>query len=117
MEDSSDPNALYLDLVSEDRSGEECERVAVRFHDLVDAFVERVGELEPPEAVAAIHADFDRAARQWVEDVEAVRDDINAGELSCGQEANNLLYDNRALRRALRSIDELEQRGYYVFGE
>ena len=117
IEDSSAPNALYYDLVSDAQATEECKRVAVRFHDQVDAFVERVRALEPPEAVEAIHADFSAAAEEWVDRVEAVREGIDAGELSCGQQVNNLLYDSRALRQALRALDELEQHGYYVFGQ
>ena len=116
VEDSAQPTSVYTDLVVERLAAGECEDLLSRFERQVDELVERVAALQPPEGVAVIHDEFVAAARESVERVGEARGDVEAGQLSCGDELNRTLYGMPSSERADRAIARLERRGYYVYG-
>lgn len=87
------------------------------FYDEVHDLVERVAALNPPADVASIQGEFVAAARQSVDEVGTIRGQVKAGEVSCGQQVNDLLYGMPSSDRAERAISDLEKQGYFVFGE
>jgi hypothetical protein len=89
----------------------------VRFRDQVNDLVERVTALEPPSEVASIQDDFVAAARRSVERVGAIARQVAAGEVSCGEQLNRMLYGMPSSDRAQRTISKLEKHGYFVFGD
>ena len=87
------------------------------FYDQVNDLVERVAALEPPADVASLQDRFVAAARRSVDQVGTIRDQVKAGEVSCGPELNDLLYGMPSSNQAERAISDLEKQGYFVFGE
>jgi hypothetical protein len=117
VNDSPAPTTLYTHLVVTSRTKDECSRMMVRFRDEVNDLVERVSALEPPSEVASLQADFVAAARQSVDRVGALQRQIAAGDVSCGQQLNDLLYGMPSSDRADRAIRKLERHGYFVYGD
>jgi hypothetical protein len=115
--DTDEPTALYTDLVVEPRPREQCAAGVATFENQVDALVDRVAALRPPERVEAIHDDFLAAARTSVERIGDVRDRVADGDVACGDELNRELYGMPSTREAERAIGRLESQGYVVFGE
>ncbi len=114
---SAAPTSLYTDLVVGSRPQEECASMMGTFHDEVSDLVERIAALDPPTDVASIQVDFVSAARQSVDQVGEIRDQVDASKVSCGRELNDRLYGMPSSDRADQAISELEKRGYVVFGQ
>jgi hypothetical protein len=117
VQDSAAPTGLYTDLVVRSRPQEECANIMRTFYDEVNDLVERVAALEPPTDVRSIQDDFVFAARQSVDQVGEIRDQVEAGKVSCGQELNDQLYGMPSSDQADQAISELEKQGYVVFGQ
>ena len=117
VQDSAEPTELHTELVLMPRSPEECTSMLAAFEEQVGDLVERVAELRPPAPVQDAHDDFVAAARRSVGRIHAVRDDVAAGKVSCGDELNRLLSGMPSARKAERAIARLERRGYVVFGQ
>lgn len=117
LQDSAAPTSLYTDLVVRSRPQGECASMMATFYDEVNDLVERVAALEPPADVASIQDEFVTAARQSVDQVGKIRDQVETGEVSCGQQLNDLLYGMPSSNQAERAISDLEKQGYFVFGE
>jgi hypothetical protein len=117
LEDSDEPTILYTDLVVESRPPDECAEGVATLHDQIEALVDRVDELEPPEGVQPIQDDFVAAARRSLDRIDAVREEAAAGQVRCGEELNAKLYGLASSADAERAIARLERRGYTIFGE
>jgi hypothetical protein len=117
LEDSDEPTVLYTDLVVEQRSPEECAAGVAKLHDQIDALIDRVAELTPPENAQPIQDDFVAAARRSVDQIGEAEEKVAAGDVSCGMELNDELYGMQSTDEAERAIARLERRGYFVFGE
>ena len=117
-EDQSKALDLYGDVVVEPSlSRHECAGRVRALHQEVRGLIDRVASLEPPRNVAAIHERFVTAANTSLDRVSEVTDQVEAGEVACGQELNNRIYGLPSSKRAERAISELEAHGYYVYGE
>ena len=117
LEDSDEPTVLYTDLVVEQRSPEDCAAGVAKLQDQIDALIDRVADLTPPEAAQPIQDDFVAAARRSVDQIGEVEEKVAAGDVSCGMELNKQLYGMQSSNEAERAIARLERRGYFVFGE
>jgi hypothetical protein len=117
VEDSAEPTALYTDLVVDSRPQEDCAAGVAALQDQVDALVERVAALQPPERVQAIHDDFVAAARASADRIGEVQQEVANGEMSCGTELNGALYGMSSTKEAERAIARLESQGYRIFGD
>jgi hypothetical protein len=110
-------NGLFLDLVVGPLPEEDCAEKAEAFHAEVEELVEEIAALQPPANVAPIQDEFIAAARQSVDRVGEVADQVQAGDVSCGPEINDLIYSLPSSDRAEKAIGELERNGYVVFGD
>lgn len=117
IEDSAEPNVLYTDLVVEPMPRERCAAGVAELEEQIGGLVDRIAALRPPAEVEADHADFIASARTSVDRIGTIREQVEAGDLSCGRELNSQLYDMPSTREAERAIASIERRGYYVFGE
>jgi hypothetical protein len=117
VRDSIEPIDLYTDLVVQPRSPEECASMLASFEEQVGDLVERVAELRPPLPVRVIHNDFVAAARRSRGRIHGVRAQVVAGQVSCGDALNRVLYAMPAFRKAKQAIARLERRGYVVLGQ
>jgi hypothetical protein len=117
VEDSTKANALYLGVVVRPLPRERCADGVRALHDEVRGLIDRVASLRPPREVTGVQEEFMAAANKSLDRVRAVGSRVAAGEVSCGQELNNLIYGLPSSDRAERAIGELERRGYYVRGD
>jgi TolA-binding protein len=115
--DSDEPTTLYTDLVVEHRSPEDCAAGVAKLQDQIDALIDRVAELTPPENAQPIQDDFVAAARRSVDQIGEVQKQVAAGDVSCGMELNDELYGMPSSNEAERAIARMERAGYFVFGE
>lgn len=106
----------WLDLVIK-RPQEECATKARAFHEELERFLAKVEELRPPADVEGALARALTAGRESADTIGEVVDQIEAGELSCGEEVNERIYDLPSTRRAETALRELQRHGYDVFSE
>jgi hypothetical protein len=115
--DAPKATAAYGDVVAERLPRQECARGVRALHEQTRKLIDRVASLRPPQAVAGLQDEFVAAANESLDRVQAVGDEVDAGEVSCGQQVNNKIYGLPSSDRAERAIGQLEARGYHVVGE
>jgi hypothetical protein len=112
---------LFGDIVvdSPRLEGEECAARAREFHETLDGIVANVEELRPPAEVEELHEDFVTAASDSVAAVGDAVDDVEGGEVRCGQPLNERIYGLPSTDRAVAAIERFHERGYlrFVLGE
>jgi hypothetical protein len=117
VDDASKASSLYLDVVAERLPVSTCRSRVGAFEREVRRLIDRVGSLQPPADVVGIQRDFLAAAHDSLDRLQEVPDEVDAGQIACGQQLNERLCGLLSSTRADRAIAELKQRGYLVFGD
>jgi hypothetical protein len=116
--DAAPADRLFFDIVAgEDMSVAECGEKTRQFQRELQKIVDEVDRLDPPDDVAGIQARFLDAARESVESVGVTAEDAANGSVRCGFAINKRIYGLASTERARLAAEELEQHGYFVFGE
>ena len=107
--DYGQADRLYYDMVVEPLPQDRCALLIRSFADEVGGLVETVASLEPPTEVAAIHDRMVTAAEESAMEVEETAEQVEGGDLRCGNEINERLYGMPSTERALSALDELRK--------
>jgi hypothetical protein len=115
--DSREADRLFFDLVANEYSRAECATRAREFHERLEAILADVQALEPPEDAEAPQREFVEAAKVSVDRVAELADEVGSGRLRCGRSYNQAVYGLASTRDAQDAVEQLQARGYFVFGE
>jgi hypothetical protein len=74
--------------------------------------VDEIDEVRPPEEVDEIHDRLVAAARETVDALDELADDVDAGNVDCGMDWNRRAYGLESTERAEAALAELQERGY-----
>jgi hypothetical protein len=107
-----DMNRLFFQLAAGDVSERGCRDGARRFAEDVHTVVERVAKLRAPQDVAGLQDRLVEAGRKTDAQIERLADDVEAGNVSCGQPWNQRAYGLASTDQARQVIVELGNRGY-----
>ncbi len=105
---------LFEKLVVGAISQQECARTAHEFADALDGMLDRVEALKPPNEVEDLQDEFVDAARESVDRVGKLADDVEDGEVACGQDYNRRAYGLASTRRAERILQQFADKGYLI---
>jgi hypothetical protein len=112
-DDAREADRLFFDLAAHDYGRQACATRARAFHERL----ERVDGLNPPEDAEGPPKEFLAAAYESVDRIGQLADAVDRGALACGMDFNRGAYGLESTKRAQRAIEELETRGYIIFGE
>jgi hypothetical protein len=115
--DAREADRLYLDLVVHEYPRAACATRARSLHGRLEAILERVERLDPPADARDAQEEFLRAGRESVDRIGELVDEVAGGDLACGMAYDRRAYGLPSTARAVRAIQQLERRGYVVFGE
>lgn len=109
-------SSLATDLATTGESRSECADLMADFRSGLNTVADEVEGIEPPSDVAEPHAEVARLLRDGSEELADDEAAIEAGELECGEDLNDLIYGSPLRRQGERAIEEIEDAGYAVFG-
>jgi len=90
----------------------ECAAKAHTLHQDLDEIVDEVDALRPPADVQSIQNEFVSAGRETVDTIGGLAQEVENGQLACGQAFNQRAYGLPSTARAQRAIEELGRHGY-----
>jgi hypothetical protein len=108
---------LFDDLVTGPHPQAECGQKAEAFHAELEKIVAKVAALSPPEDVAHLQDEFLDAARESVDKIGQVAQEVAGGKLACGEQLNRAIYGLPSTERAERALNSIESKGYVIFGD
>ncbi|MBD0328990.1 MAG: hypothetical protein ICV64_02665 [Thermoleophilia bacterium] len=106
---------LYHAVVAGDLPADACQTQTRELHARLGEVVDEADALVPPAEIEEQHEEFVDAARESVAAVGEAADDVEDGELRCGQPLNERIYGLASTARAVRAIQRLHERGYVRF--
>lgn len=92
----------------------ECAARARTLHADLEQIVDEIDGLRPPSEVQAIQDEFVSAARETVDIIGGLRDDVKDGKVRCGEDFNRRAYGLPSTARAQRAVEKLGDLGYRV---
>jgi hypothetical protein len=110
--EAQEASNLFLTLAVGDISSSECVAGTRRFRGEIERLVDEIDEVRPPEEVDEIHDRLVAAARETVDALDELADDVDAGNVDCGMDWNRRAYGLESTERAEAALAELQERGY-----
>ena len=106
--------SLYGDLVVDDPllPPAECVEKAHELHRVLGEIVAEIEGLRSPQQVDHLQERFLVEARKSVDAVGKLAQDVENGDVSCGQPFNGAAYGLESTKRAERVLEEFRERGY-----